>query len=341
MRCGRSEVISTKSSPLTLRAFVRTALIPFGMALVLALSGATATIAQTAPSVFVTLGTMAGAIPSATRSQPANLLLTGDQAILIDAGDGAAEQLAKAGVPLTRIRTVFLSHMHFDHIGGLFAVLGLRFQINSPGKVTIYGPPGTKRLVDGLVAAMQPFAEAGAGIPGQPLRLPESSVDVVEITGGQTVKVGNVSVTAATNTHYSYPAGSADAERFQSLSFRFDLPDRSIVYTGDTGPSSNVERLARGADLLVSEVIDPEAAAATVLQLTPNLPPPALATLKQHMAEQHLTPDQVGILAHAAGVKKVVLTHNGLSADGAERAKALIATKYSGTVVAAHDLDRF
>ena len=294
-----------------------------------------------APSTFITLGTMAGPIPSAVRSQPANLLLTGDQAILIDAGDGAAEQLAKAGVALTRIHTIFLSHMHFDHIGGLFAVLGMRFQINSPGVVTVYGPPGTKRLVDGLVAASQPFAESGAGIPGQILRHPEDSVAVVEITGGQTVTVGNVRVTATTNTHYSYPEGSADAARFQSLSFRFDLPGRSIVYTGDTGPSVNVERLARGADLLVCEVIDPDAAIASILRVTPNIPPPALAIIRQHMTEQHLTPDQVGKLARAAGVGELVLTHNALRDDGAEQAKATIAQAYSGTVAIAHDLDRF
>lgn len=293
------------------------------------------------PSTFITLGTMAGPIPDAQRSQPANLLLTGDQAILIDAGDGAAEQLAKVGVTLPRIRTIFLSHMHVDHTGGLFAVMGMRFQINSPGSVTIYGPPGTKRLVDGLIAALQPFAESGAGIPGQVLRHPEDSFTVIEITGGQKVTVGNIAVTAATNTHYSYPEGSPEAARFQSLSYRFDLPGRSIVYTGDTGPSVNVERLARGADLLVTEVIDPDAAIAGILRVTPNIPPAALAIIRQHMTEQHLIPDQVGKLARAAGVGRVVLTHNALRSDGAEQAKAAIAQFYAGSVTVARDLDRF
>jgi ribonuclease BN (tRNA processing enzyme) len=293
------------------------------------------------PSEWITLGTMGGAIPSPNRSQPADLLVSGDQAILIDAGDGAAEQLAKAGVALARIHTIFISHLHFDHMGGLFAVLGLRFQISSPGTVTIYGPPGTKRMVDGLIAAMQPFAEVGAGIPGQIPRQPEQGIAVVEITGGQSVMVGSVKVTATTNTHYSFPVGSPEAARFQSLSLRFDLPDRSIVYTGDTGPSTNVERLARGADLLVSEVVDIDAAVASMKLVNPTLPPAALAMFRQHLTEQHLTPDQVAALAHDAGVKKVVLVHNDLSADGARAAEAVIARTYSGPVVAAHDLDRF
>jgi ribonuclease BN (tRNA processing enzyme) len=109
-------------------------------------------------SVWVELGTQSGPIPSGVRSEPAHLLLWHDQTILIDAGDGASEQLAKAHIPLGAIRTVFLSHLHFDHTGGLFALLGLRYQGSGPGcgAVTVYGPPGTKRLVDGLRAAIQP-----------------------------------------------------------------------------------------------------------------------------------------------------------------------------------------
>ena len=56
-------------------------------------------------------------------------------------------------------------------------------------------------------------------------------------------------MTAASNSHYTFSPGSAEVAKFVSLSFRFDAPDRSIVYTGDTGPSENVERLARNADL--------------------------------------------------------------------------------------------
>jgi hypothetical protein len=70
----------------------------------------------------------------------------------------------------------------------------------------------------------------------------------------------------------SFKPGSAEARKFQSLSYRFDMTDRSIVFTGDTGPSSDVERLARGADLLISEIGEPEAAAAEVKALRPDLP---------------------------------------------------------------------
>ncbi len=292
-------------------------------------------------SAFVTLGTMGGPIPSPTRAQPANLLRSGDQSILIDAGDGAAEQLAKAGIPLRDIRTVFISHLHFDHTGGLFALIGMRYQVVSPGLLTIYGPPGTRRLVDGLVAAMQPASETGAGIQGQVRRPPEAMVRAVEIGDGDSIDLGNVTVRAVANSHYSYPADSAEARERQSLSLRFDLPDRAIVYTGDTGPSAAVERLAQGADLLVSEVIDPPAAIDALKRASPTLPAPAIAAIAAHFTEQHLTPHEIGLMAQRAGVKAVVLTHNALGNQSAEETRSLIAANFHGPVAIASDLDRF
>jgi ribonuclease BN (tRNA processing enzyme) len=294
-----------------------------------------------ARSAFLTLGTMAGPLASARRSQPANLLLAGDQAILIDAGDGAAGQLAKVGVPLAEVHSLFLSHLHLDHTGGLFAILGMRFQAAMPGSLTIYGPPGTRRMVDGLLAAMQPAAEAGAGIPGQPSRDPHAGIRVEEIVDGSTVELGDVRVGAVRNTHYSFPVGSPEAARYQSLSLRFDLPDRSVVYTGDTGPSAAVERLAHGVDLLVSEVIDPDAALADVRKSVPNLPPAILALIREHFLEQHLSAEAAGQLARNAGGKSLVLTHVALGDRPEEPTRAAAARAFGGPVRVAHDLGRF
>src|SRR5688572_27624662 len=107
-------------------------------------------------SKFVTLGTNSGPNTSSRRAQPANYVRYGDTTLLVDAGDGVSEQLGKAGVSLGEIDAVLVSHLHFDHTGGLFAFLGRRFQTRVFSKLTVYGPPGTKRTVDGLIAAMMP-----------------------------------------------------------------------------------------------------------------------------------------------------------------------------------------
>src|SRR5688500_10685771 len=64
---------------------------------------------------WVTLGTRGGPLASATRSQPANLLWSGGGLYLVETGDGASGQLAKAGVATAQLTGVFISHLHFDH----------------------------------------------------------------------------------------------------------------------------------------------------------------------------------------------------------------------------------
>lgn len=309
--------------------------------LALALAAAPAAAQPGDRPAFITLGTTAGPIATPDRSQPANLLRWRDQAILIDAGDGAAGQLARAGVPLASVRTIFISHLHFDHTGGLFAILGMRHQLRMPGPLTIYGPPGTQRMVAGLVAAMTPAAEVGTGIPGTPRPAADADLIVIEIGDGQRVALGPIAVTAARNSHYSFPEDSAEAARFQSLSFRFDLPGRAIVYTGDTGPSAAVARLARGADLLVSEVMDPDGALAELRASRPDLPVFVLDMIGRHFREQHLTPTEAGRLARAAGVRRLVLTHIASGGRDPESIRAEAVAAFGGEVVVARDLDSF
>lgn len=281
---------------------------------------------------------------SADRSQPANALVTGEGSILVDAGDGAVQQLAKSGISVTQVRAVFLSHLHFDHTGGLAALLGLRQQLRVKGRLPIYGPPGTKDFIEGLVSAMRPASEAGYGIPGQAFEDPATTVEVVELVDRQAVQLPGVLVNARQNTHYSFPPGSEMDRRFKALSLRFDLADRSIVYTGDTGPSTAVEELAKGADLLVSELIDEEATIAGVRRMSPNADPAQIRMIVEHLTSHHLTPADVGRLAKVAGVKQVVVTH--LAGDrptgrDIARYRAGIKATFPGSVTIARDLEQF
>jgi ribonuclease BN (tRNA processing enzyme) len=312
---------------------------------VLAQAGGVAEPAETASAArWVTLGTRGGPLASATRSQPANLLVHDGRHYLIDVGDGATGQLAKLSLGTAHIDAVFISHLHFDHTAGLAGILGLRWQTNAADKLTVYGPPGIAELVSGLVASMIPGTTAGYGVPGAPRQDPRDMAEVIELRDGAILDHQGMRVSVRNNSHYSFAPGSDLAQRFESLSYRFDLPGRSIVYTGDTGPSTAVEELARGADLLVAEMMDVEHTLAAVRRNSPHLPPAVAQGMERHLRDHHLLPGDVGRLASTAGVGAVVVTHFvGREPDDPAHLEYLreIAAIYDGPVVIANDMDAF
>ena len=292
---------------------------------------------------FITLGTHGGPVSDRNRSQPANALVVGQAVYLVDAGDGAVQQLARAGLSLAAVRAVFISHIHIDHTGGLVAVLGLRHQMGSAGKLTVYGPPGIKAMVDGLLAAIVPEAESGYGVPGEDYVPPQNTVEVVELRDGANLTLNGLGVKVAENTHYSFPKGSDMDRRFASISLRFDLADRSIVYTGDTGPSDAVVALARGADLLVTELIDPKFAE-TFAARGPGPQPKRAREMHDHMVNHHISPDQVGQMAAKAEVHRVVITHLVVGRDPNIDTAQFVAGVhkwFNGPVEIAADLNRY
>ena len=294
------------------------------------------------PLTWITLGTQGGPTPNAQRSQPANLLVKDNQPSLVDCGDGALERVAAAGYDLSQIDTAFISHLHPDHIGGLQALISLRwFAARKHSLLTIYGPPGTDVLVEGILESLKPSVKIGLGVgPAGPS--PEALTKVVIIKDGSDLYVDGVHVRVARNTHFDYPVGHAADDGSQSLSFRFDYNDYGIGYTGDTGPSSAVIRLEKGVNLLVSEVIDLPTAIERINK-SPFAPEIKEAAI-YHSSEQHLSPEEAGKIAAEAGAQRLVFTHLSILGTTEQNAAKLIAAAhetYKGEVLVAHDLDKF
>jgi len=294
---------------------------------------------------FITLGTAGGPNAEVTRSQPAHALVVGSDVYLVDAGDGAGGQLAKAGFLIEQVKGLFISHLHFDHTGGVLAVLGLRLQLNAPQTLDIYGPPGTEKFINGLLAGMAPAMQAAYGLPGQTW---PSKLNVVELVDGSTVELTGVSVRVAENTHYIIEGADQsdlpDEEGYVSLSYRFDLANRSIVYTGDTGPSKAVTELAMNADVLVSEMMDVTLVLEDIKRTRPGMPAQMLAGIAAHLNPHHLTPRQVGEMAAAANVQELVITHfvpSITSQEDERKYRNMIREFFSGEIIFASDLDRF
>ena len=201
---------------------------------------------------FITLGTAGGPTPKPYRMPPAHAIAYEGGTILIDCGEGAFQQLRRAGFDLKQVRELFITHHHFDHIGSLFACLGLNMMMHRHQPMNIYGPPGTSKILDHLIAACDIPQATGFSVPGQTLPHPRDFINSRDIQPGEILYIDDIRISCCENTHYR-PEDQFGKQGPISLSYRFDAPDRSMVFTGDTGPCLALEEFAKNADLLVGE----------------------------------------------------------------------------------------
>ncbi len=303
--------------------------------------------ADSSAVVWVTLGTGGGPFGRVERSEPANALIVGDSIYLFDVGNGVLRQMAAATLDLRHVRAIFISHHHIDHNGDIGVVLINRWLFNSYKPIPVIGAPGTVSLVRNIlegyrVTELAPITEGGPPVP--PIASTVAAKDIPADTNKPVLvyRDKNIKVLAITNAHYHFPPGSKEQKFSRSYAFRIETPDRTIVFTGDTGPSKNVDELAKDADLLVSEVIDLDRM--TSILRGAKFPPAVLEGKISHMREDHLTPLEVGKLAGAANVKELVLTHLVPGDDGETGLSGYtkgIATYFKGPIHLASDLDRF
>ena len=240
---------------------------------------------------LVLLGTAGGPTPKVGRAAPAQAIVAGDRVYLIDCGDGVARQLALAGLPLRDLRAIFLTHHHSDHNAGYgpLLVVGWTGGISAP--IDVLGPPPLDTMTRRLLEAHDYDIALRIRDEGRPPLAP--LVRTREITeGGEIFRDDRVRVTAALNAHVPIE---------HSFAYRFDTADRSIVISGDTAYSTAVLDLARGADVLVHEVVMRAFFEAPEAPLTPDI--------RRHIIASHTDVEDAGRLAAEAGVKTLVLTH--------------------------------
>jgi len=253
------------------------------------------------------------------------VIVSNNVAYVIDCGDGVARQLVLAGVPLTTLRHVFVTHQHSDHNADYGNLIWLAWASGLSARVDTWGPPPLETMTR-LFFKMNAYdidtriANEGR-VPLAPL------VHVHELrTGGTVMSDGTVKVTAALVDH---------APVVPAFAYRFDAPDRSIVISGDTAPSQNLVKLAAGADVLVHSVMYPPAIDRLVSRV------PNAAALKSSILAHQTSAEDAGRIAQDAGVKTLVLSHfvppddpdvtDAMWLDAAKR-------QFRGTIIIGRDL---
>jgi ribonuclease BN (tRNA processing enzyme) len=274
--------------PTRRRAFLRQAL---GLVAAGALCGGAG--AEGGRTRLILLGTGGGPRPRRNSSASAQVIVAGGRLFVVDCGDGVARQIVLAGLSLADLRHVFITHHHSDHEADYGNLLLLAWPAGLKTRVDTWGPPPLERMTR-LFFEMNAedirvrIADEGRA-PLQPLVHPHELR-----RPGRVMQEDGMTVTAALVRHPMVATAFA---------YRFDAPDRSIVISGDTAPSDDLIALARGADVLVHEAMDPDGAERLAARMT------QAADLRRHLRASHTTTAEAGRIAAAAGVKTLVLSH--------------------------------
>jgi ribonuclease BN (tRNA processing enzyme) len=149
------------------------------------------------------------------------------------------------------------------------------------------------------------------------------------------------------NTLFNFQPGTPPYGKYKLFSYRVETPERTFLFTSHTGPSDVVTALAKGADVLVTEMTSVEDVI-DVFRCT-GARQAAKTEDKQtgwirHMKEEHVSPKDVGEMASKAGIKTVVMTHLGPSVrpdDDYQRFADEAKKYFAGQVVVAKDLMEF
>ena len=184
--------------------------------------------------------------------------------IVLDAGTGIykLDQYCDGKKPVF----ILLSHFHLDHIGGLHTIVKFRFKKG----VTICGQKGARGLLKTFIN--RPFT-----VPVDKLPYPVKLLELPAQAGELPFKITTL------------PLVHADPV----LGMRLELEGKTITYCTDTGYCPNALKLAKGADLLITEC--------------------AHAPGESNPAWPHFNPETAAKLALEAGASRLAITH--FSAD--------------------------
>ncbi|SFL31921.1 MBL fold metallo-hydrolase [Shimia haliotis] len=239
------------------------------------------------------LGTKGGpAIRPGTRMPTSILLQMDGMTILVDAGLGATRALCDAGVALTELDAIVITHLHSDHYLELGPLMHTAWTAGLARTVPLYGPSGLARYWHGFLNAMSFDVDLRLRDEGRPPLEPLLDVHLLE--EGET-RLGDLKMSAIRNEHPPIE---------DSFALRFEGTDKIVVLSGDTAPIPEMAPFALGADLLVHEAMLPAGIDALCARVGNGDD-----RLRIHLERSHTPAAEAGRIASEAGVKRLALNH--------------------------------
>lgn len=267
--------------------------------------------------------------PTADRFGSAFAVEVDGRLSLVDCGPATTWKLAKVGLPITAISDLFFTHHHFDHnVDYPCFVLTRWDQSAESNPLRVYGPPPTERITHQLFGPEGAFApdytarvewESSQKVyinrGGELPRIPPQ-IEAHDIGDGFTIENDFWRITTAVPLHAQ--------PYLESLAYRIETAEGSIVFTGDTEPCDAVRELAAGADVLFCMAWE-------------------IAERVRETGETIGTCDvtDAARMASDSGVSKLVLVHSGPGVSAPENIGAAVEEarrSFGGEIVFAEEL---
>ncbi len=246
-------------------------------------------------------------LPDPRRSGACVAVAAGESLFVVDAGTNGARNLSRMGINPGQINAILLSHFHSDHIDGLGELMLLRWTSGSRHQpVPVLGPQGVEQVVSGFNEAYAQDARYRTAHHGETVApsggTGGSAMPFVEPEIGQLLKIWDEDGVVISVFRVDHrPVAPA-------VGYRFDYAGRSVVISGDTARSPNLEKFSEGVDLLVHEALSPELVG-VLHEAAVNNARTGIAEITEDILSYHTTPVEVADIAAAAGVRHLLFYH--------------------------------
>jgi ribonuclease BN (tRNA processing enzyme) len=162
--------------------------------------------------------------------------------LLVDVGDGALRDLLDFDYDFERLRAIAITHGHFDHMGGLWTVLGFLRMIGRTGDLFLIIPRYCGEV--GIIA--KKFTDVyGNTIPFQLI--------VKEITDKEKTTIERMNIQCFAVVHRGSTKVHGVGKCIPAFGYLITYDDQRIVISGDTGTCKSLREFAKDADLAILE----------------------------------------------------------------------------------------
>jgi ribonuclease BN (tRNA processing enzyme) len=274
---------------------------------------------------LVLLGTQGGPFIRSYKQTPsATLLVFKSLPIVIDTGFGVTFKLLDAGINLSSIKYIFITHHHSDHNLELGPLLYNAWIAGLKEPIHVYAPAGLNSILSHYWESNRFDIETRIKDEGRiDIR---TLVMSHEYSEGSIISNDDFEVSALKNIHPPIA---------ESYALKFKLYNKIIVFSGDTAYCAALIPFSMTADYLIHEVMYVPGVEEMVKRR------PNAAKLKESMLSHHTSTEDVGRVASAAKVKTLVLNHFVPSDDKSLTEQVwlkAVKTTFSGNVVVGKDL---